>query len=89
MKKRKSTDTLREEYSYVYKIGCEVTKEPVHHVERGLLMKQLKVHNISKQFGKLFGIQTVCVTGPYAWDVEAVLTHIYAKKLIGSQLIMD
>ena len=80
---------LNKEYPYIYKIGCEVTLEPIPHVKRDLLKKCLGKHRITKLFYDYFGIQTAYIEGLYPWDVEDVLVRIYEKKLTGTQLIMD
>ena len=41
------------------------------------------------EFNELFGVQTMCVEGPYARDVEAVLERMVSGKLQGSQKEFD
>lgn len=54
------------------------------------LNERLKKAKLSiKKFDELFGTQTCCDKGLYAWDVEAVLENMINKKLTGSQLNWD
>jgi hypothetical protein len=78
------------EYKWIEKFGLKVHKEQtVDYVKWDELKKLMKKHKMTKQFNKMFGVQTCLASGPYAWDVEAVLTNIMENRLIGSQLLMD
>lgn len=43
----------------------------------------------SDRFDRLFGVQTVCADGMYAWDVEAVLERMASGRRTGTQLLWD
>lgn len=43
----------------------------------------------ANRFDRLFGVQTVCAQGLFAWDVEAVLERMASGRRTGSQLLWD
>lgn len=75
------------EYPRIAELGVTVHREPVAHVKNEELNKALG--DRKKEFGRLFGIQTCLIDGPYAWDVEAVLERMASGKLTGTQLEPD
>jgi hypothetical protein len=78
------------EYPRLKQIGIEVRENPVAYVTWTDLDAKLADANIDrKKFGEMFGIQTMYVSGPYAWDVEAVLERMFSGRLTGSQRHWD
>ena len=80
---------LKNKYPRIEALGLKVETDPLEYVNRRKLNGALKKKHITKLFGKLYGIQTSYIDGPYADDVEAVLERIASGKLIGSQLLWD
>ncbi len=74
-------------YPRIEALGLTVVEKPVAHVRREELNAALGDRR--EQFGKLFGIQTCLMEGPYAWDVESVLERMETGKLTGSQKDWD
>lgn len=66
-----------------------VTKHNVDYIPRTKLQMFLARKKIQHEFGKLFGIQTQLISGPYAWDVEAVFVRMFEGRRTGTQLIPD
>jgi hypothetical protein len=76
-------------YKRIDESGLEVHNNGMDYVKREDLKKLLKKRGWTRLFGKYYGIQTSCMLGPYAHDVEAVLERIISGELKGSQLMMD
>ena len=71
-------------------IGVVIFKEPIPHISRSNLQECLERAGLNQEkYGELYGIQTQYVSGPYPWDVEAVLERMMSGKLTGTQLLMD
>lgn len=79
-------------YKHIEALGLKVVKgEHVDYVPRKELREALEAKGeaFKAKFHDLFGVQTCCLEGPYAWDVEAVLERMSTGKLSGSQLHWD
>lgn len=78
------------EYPRLKQIGCNVKHEPCAHVPWTELDEKLADSNLDrKQFGDMFGIQTVSAHGPYPWDIEAALERMISGQLVGTQRHWD
>ena len=77
-------------YPRCKQIGVVIFKEPIEHISRSNLQKCLEKAGLDQdKYAELYGIQTQYVSGPYPWDVEAVLERMMSGKLTGTQLLMD
>jgi hypothetical protein len=80
----------KSEYPRCEQIGVVIFQEPIPHISRSDLQKCLDKAGLDQdKYGELYGIQTQYVSGPYPWDVEAVLERMMSGKLTGTQLLMD
>ena len=77
---------MKEVYPRITSLGIPINSGCVRWDD---VTPQLNKLGIREKFGKLFGIQTQTIYGPFASDVEAVLERIMSGRLTGSQLFWD
>lgn len=77
-------------YPRCEQIGVVIFQDPIAHISRSDLQKCLEKAGLDQdKYAEFYGIQTQYVSGPYPWDVEAVLERMMSNKLTGTQLLMD
>ena len=78
------------EYPRIAQLGMTVIEDPVQHVTWADLDEKVIDGGLDReQFSDYFGVQTCHVSGPYPWDVEAVLERMMGGKLTGTQKYWD
>jgi hypothetical protein len=78
------------EYPRLHQIGCNVKHEPCAHVPWTELDAALDEAGLDRErFDDLFRVQTCDLSGPYPWDVEAVLERMMSGQLTGTQKYWD
>lgn len=82
------------EYPRCAELFIPVARHPAGgfaYTPRRMLIHALEARGetFSTAFSRLFGHQTQCDLGPYAWDVEAVLERMVTSRRTGSQLLWD
>lgn len=73
----KRIPTERVTYPRIHALGLTVEAEPIPHIPRDVLKAALVASGRWNLFRKLFPrFKTQLAQGPYAWDVEMVLSRM-------------
>lgn len=85
-KNKNKLEDISDLYPRLTQIGlAPVCGEGYKYIKWEDLRAKLKELKIEEVFHEYFGIQTCCIDGPYAWDVEDVLERIFSNKRVGTQ----
>lgn len=78
--KPKKSQTPKELYPMIKKVGLEIVDTPIKHIPFAILNAKLIELKLEETFKEEFGQQTCIPEGLYAWDVEECFERIFSGR---------